>query len=96
MSEFPDMSDAFEIVAPAKTNLWLRVLGKREDGFHEIETRMVRLSLADRLRLKWREDESVELRCSDPSLPTGEDNLVIKAVRALEEHCGKVFEVSID
>lgn len=96
MSEFPDMSDAFEIEAPAKTNLWLRVLGKREDGFHEIETRMVRLSLADRLRLKWREDESVELRCSDPSLPTGEDNLVIKAVRALEEHCGRGFAVSID
>ncbi len=96
MSEFPDMSDAFEIEAPAKINLWLRVLGKREDGFHEIETRMVRLSLADRLRLKWREDESVELRCSDPSLPTGEDNLVIKAVRALEEHCGRGFAVSID
>ena len=96
MSEFPDMSDAFEIEAPAKTNLWLRVLGKREDGFHEIETRMVRLSLADRLRLKWREDESVELRCSDPSLPTGEDNLVIKAVRALEEHCGRGFAVNID
>ena len=96
MSDFPDMSDAFEIEAPAKTNLWLRVLGKREDGFHEIETRMVRLTLADRLRLKWRDDDLVVLRCSDPSLPTGEENLVVKAVRALEKHCGKVFAVSIE
>jgi len=96
MSDFPDMSDAFEIEAPAKTNLWLRVLGKREDGFYEIETRMVRLSLADHLRLKWRDDDSVVLHCSDPALPTGEENLVIKAVRALEKHCGKVFAISIE
>jgi 4-diphosphocytidyl-2-C-methyl-D-erythritol kinase len=96
MSEFPDMSDAYEIEAPAKTNLWLRVLGKREDGFHEIETRMVSLSLVDRLKLKWREDDQLVLRCSDESLPTGEENLVIKAVGALEAHTGKVFAISID
>lgn len=96
MSNFPDMSNAFSIEAPAKTNLWLRILGKRKDGFHEIETRMVKISLADQLRLKWREDDSVVLQCSDSELPTGEENLVIKAVRALEKHCGKIFAISID
>lgn len=96
MSDFPDMSAAFEIEAPAKTNLWLRVLGKREDGFHEIDTRMVSLHLADRLRLRWREDDAVVLRCSDEGLPTGEENLAVRAVRALEKHCGKVFAVSIE
>lgn len=97
MSEdFPDMSDAFVIAAPAKTNLWLRVLGKRGDGFHEIDTRMVKLGLEDTLRLKWRDDDEVILRSSDPALPTGEDNLVVKAVRALERHTDKVFSVSID
>lgn len=94
-AEFPDMTDAFEIEAPAKTNLWLRVLGKRDDGFHEIETRMVALSLADRLRLKWRDDDTVVLRCSDESLPAGEENLVVKAVRALEARLDKTFAVSI-
>jgi 4-diphosphocytidyl-2-C-methyl-D-erythritol kinase len=49
------MKDEFKIEAPAKTNLSLEVLGKREDGFHEIRTRMVCLSLADRLTLAWRE-----------------------------------------
>ncbi|MEM6280192.1 MAG: 4-(cytidine 5'-diphospho)-2-C-methyl-D-erythritol kinase [Verrucomicrobiota bacterium] len=96
MSEFPNMEGAFEIAAPAKTNLWLRVVGKREDGFHEIDTRMVALSLADQLKLKWREDEKVVLRCSDESLPTGEDNLVVGAVRALEAEVGKTLAVSID
>lgn len=92
---FPDMGDAYTIAAPAKTNLWLRILGKREDGYHEIETRMVRLDLADTLRLKWRDDDRVVLRCSDADLPTGEENLVVKAVRALERHTGKVFSLSI-
>jgi len=96
MSDFPDMSDAHEVEAPAKTNLWLRITGRREDGFHEIDTRMVALTLADRLRLKWREDEQVVLRCSDESLPTGEENLAVRAVRALEERTGKRFAVSID
>tara|TARA_R110000850_G_scaffold7548_13_gene27403 strand:+ start:889 stop:1752 length:864 start_codon:yes stop_codon:yes gene_type:complete len=96
MSEFPDMSGSYEIEAPAKTNLWLKILGKREDGFHEIDTRMVSLSLVDRLRLKWREDDQVVLRCSDESLPTGNENLCVKAVRALESKTGKVFAVSID
>lgn len=96
MNEFPDMSDAFEIAAPAKTNLWLRVLGKRDDGFHEIDTRMVALTLSDQLKLKWREDDQVVLRCSDETLPTGEENLVVKAVRALEKKTGKTLAVSID
>ena len=96
VDSFPDMADAFEISAPAKTNLSLRVVGKREDGFHEIETRMVRLSLSDRLRLKWRDDDRVVLRCADPDLPTDESNLVVKAVRALEAHTGKKFAISID
>ncbi len=93
---FPDISDAYEVFAPAKTNLWLRVLGKREDGFHEIDTRMVRLSLQDRIRLKWRDDDHVVLKCSDSSLPSGEDNLAVRAVRELETHTNKVFSVSID
>ncbi len=94
--EFPDMSDAREYLAPAKTNLWLRILGKREDGYHEIETRMAALSLHDRVLLQWRDDDHVVLRCSDKSLPVGEDNLVVKAVRAIEEHTSKVFSLSID
>lgn len=96
MSDSSDKKEVFKIKAPAKTNLWLHVRGKREDGFHEIETRMVALSLADKLKLNWREDEEVRLKCSDPLLPTGEENLVVKAVRALEKHCGKVFAVDIE
>ncbi|NNE93575.1 MAG: 4-(cytidine 5'-diphospho)-2-C-methyl-D-erythritol kinase [Verrucomicrobiales bacterium] len=89
------MSDSFSILAPAKTNLSLRVLGKREDGFHEIETRMVPLTLADELTLDWTKENAVNLTCSDPDLPTGEENLATKAVRALEQRTGKTFSLKI-
>lgn len=85
-----------EIIAPAKTNLWLRVLGKREDGFHAIETRMVALSLADRLKLEVLPvGQGASLQCSDASLGVGEENLVMRALRLLEQHCGRSFDLRI-
>ncbi|MFV1995217.1 MAG: 4-(cytidine 5'-diphospho)-2-C-methyl-D-erythritol kinase [Verrucomicrobiales bacterium] len=84
---FPNfMEDTFTIASPAKTNLSLRVLGRREDGFHEIETRMCLLSLEDELVFTRRaEGEGLDFVCDDPDVPTGEENLVIRAVRAFED-----------
>lgn len=83
------------VSAPAKTNLWLRVLGKRDDGFHAIETRMVALSLCDQLALNWTAKGGVSFTCSDSTLTTGEDNLVIRAVRAMEEYSDRKFDIAI-
>lgn len=68
-------------LAPAKINLFLRVLGRREDGFHEIETFMVPITLADEIVLEPRSGEagSIELVCSDPALPSGSGNLAYRA-----------------
>ena len=82
--------------ARAKVNLWLRVLGRREDGFHEIETRMVEIGLADELHLETRDEPGVELRCSEPDLPVDESNLVMKAVRLLERETGRQFGLRLD
>lgn len=69
--------------APAKLNLSLRVLGRRDDGFHEIDTLMVRLpGLAD--VLDFGESGRFSLACDDPTLPVDEGNLVARAVRAYE------------
>jgi 4-diphosphocytidyl-2-C-methyl-D-erythritol kinase len=73
--------------APAKLNLSLRVLGKRGDGFHEIDTTMVKLpGLAD--ALEFRQADKFSFRCDDPTVPSGETNLVVKAVRAYENATG--------
>ena len=65
--------------APAKINVTLRVLGKREDGFHEIETLIVPLGLADRLTVE--EAEGWSFSCDDPTVPGDEGNLVVRAAR---------------
>jgi len=71
-------------VAPAKINLSLKVLGKRADGFHEIETFIAPISLADTLEVE-RQGRWVDLTCDDPSLPLGDDNLVVRAARLFLE-----------
>lgn len=75
--------------APAKINLWLRVLGKRDDGFHAVETRMCPLSITDEVTLEaLPEGETTRLTCSDVELPVDESNLAMKAVRAFEKRTG--------
>ena len=70
--------------APAKLNLYLRVLGKRPDGYHEIETLFERIDLADELTIEPHPDQLL-LTCDAPELSCGEDNLILKAARLLQQ-----------
>ena len=67
--------------APAKINLYLAIKGKRADGFHDLETRMVKITLADRLCLTKR-DSGITMECPGSGLPTGEENLVHRAAKS--------------
>ncbi len=71
----------------AKINLILRVLGKRTDGYHEIFTVFQAVSLHDELAFSHSSDISIV--CSDRSIPTGESNLIYRAVQALKRYSGK-------
>jgi len=73
--------------SPAKINLFLEVLGKRPDGYHELVTVMQRVSLHDVLTLEPR-PSGIEITCSDPSIPTDEGNLVWRAADALRRRAG--------
>ena len=64
--------------SPCKVNLLLNILGKRPDGFHELETVMHPIRVFDRLSFT-RRPKSIELSCSEPSLPTDSGNLVYRA-----------------
>ena len=72
-----------EVLAPAKLNLFLEVLGRRPDGYHEIESLMVAVSLYDTLTFTDDPSGEISLRCNDPALPVGSDNLVVKAAERL-------------
>ena len=66
--------------APAKINLYLHILGRRPDGFHELETLMAPISLGDTLDVELT-PQGIEFTCSDPSLSDAQDNLATKAAR---------------
>lgn len=70
---------------PAKVNLGLNILGKREDGFHELETLFQMVSWCDEIKVECL-SEGLELICNQPDIPTDDGNLVIKAARLLQAH----------
>ncbi|MEK7821927.1 MAG: 4-(cytidine 5'-diphospho)-2-C-methyl-D-erythritol kinase, partial [Planctomycetota bacterium] len=78
--------------SPAKINLFLEILGKRADGYHEIETVMQEIDLADTLEIEEGGStagyKGIELHCTDTEIPCNEDNLVWKAARLFQEELG--------
>jgi 4-diphosphocytidyl-2-C-methyl-D-erythritol kinase len=77
--------------APAKLNLFLRVLRRRDDGYHDIETLVQPITLADGVRAAHREEGfglTLASELAEP-VPSGEDNMVLRAGRALAEAIGE-------
>jgi 4-diphosphocytidyl-2-C-methyl-D-erythritol kinase len=66
--------------APAKINLYLHILGKRPDGFHELETLMAPISLGDTLEIELI-PSGIEFTCSDSALGDAKENLATRAAR---------------
>ncbi len=73
------------IPAFAKINWSLRVLGKRSDGYHEIDTVLQTISLHDTVTLEQTDDNAISLTCDDHSIPSDETNLVWRATSVLRE-----------
>ena len=91
-----DVAGSLEVLAPAKLNLFLEILGKRSDGYHDLESLMVTVDLHDTLTLLDDPSGEITFRCDDPTLPTGPDNLVVKAALRLKAASGTDRGVSID
>jgi 4-diphosphocytidyl-2-C-methyl-D-erythritol kinase len=76
-----------KIRAPAKINFWLRVVGKRADGYHLLDTMMLPVSLYDEVIIEQRTKSSVKGRltvtCDHPLVPQGRKNLAYKAAAAV-------------
>jgi 4-diphosphocytidyl-2-C-methyl-D-erythritol kinase len=86
-----------QVLAPAKINISLRILGRRSDGFHEIETLIAPISLCDKINVETRSGKhAVEFRCDDPSVPKGDDNLVVRAAKIFLEKTNLRRAISIE
>jgi 4-diphosphocytidyl-2-C-methyl-D-erythritol kinase len=96
---YRDQNNSVTVAAPAKLNLFLKVLGKRSDGFHDLETLMVSVGLYDTLRLAAEPGGELTLTCRDAGRvstdrparelpPSDGGNLVLKAAELLRQRAG--------
>jgi 4-diphosphocytidyl-2-C-methyl-D-erythritol kinase len=68
-------------LAPAKINLSLRVVRRRDDGFHDIDSLIVPVSIFDKLEIELLDEGGLQFTCDDPGIPTDDKNLVVRAAR---------------
>lgn len=90
--------DKVIIKAPAKINLFLKVLGRRTDGYHDIHSLFQAVSLFDELEIRISNGPDINLRVSGNSeIPTGVDNLVFRAARLMQDRFGfdSGFEIDL-
>ena len=73
------------ILANAKINLYLEIVGSRPDGFHELVMVMQSVDLCDRITLKPLSTPSIRIECNHPQVPTDASNLAYKAVTLLQK-----------
>jgi 4-diphosphocytidyl-2-C-methyl-D-erythritol kinase len=85
-------------LAPAKINLFLRIVGRRPDGYHELDSLFVPVDLYDRVTLAVRPGcaPRVTLRCNRPELADAKANLAARAAAAFMAEFGAEAEVGID
>jgi 4-diphosphocytidyl-2-C-methyl-D-erythritol kinase len=95
MSKKPNSAASIIAVAPAKINLGLQVLAKRSDGYHNLVSLMVPVSLCDELRFELN-PRKIELHCPNSDLPTNEENLVYGAAKLVLNESGRDGGVSIE
>lgn len=78
--------------APAKVNLYLRIVGRRADGYHDLDTVMQKLDLCDLVTLRVTAEPGIVLHCPDSNLPEDRSNIVWRAAAAFLAACdgGKV------
>jgi 4-diphosphocytidyl-2-C-methyl-D-erythritol kinase len=79
--------------SPAKINLFLKIVKKRPDGYHELASLMQTISLFDTLRIRLAPQD--RFTCSDPYLPTDSTNLVIAALHKIRKAHSQDFHVHI-
>jgi 4-diphosphocytidyl-2-C-methyl-D-erythritol kinase len=84
-----------QVLAHAKINFSLKILARRSDGFHEIETLIAPISLCDEIKIE-KQARGINFQCDDPSVPQGDDNLVVLAAKAFFDQTKQKGGIAIE
>lgn len=86
----------FKVLSPCKINLFLNITGKRADGFHNLQSLFCMLNHGDEMTFEVDNDGRGEITLVNTMGMKPEENLIYRAVRALQEHSGRRFSVTVD
>lgn len=93
---------SYSLIAPAKINLYLEILGVRPDGYHELAMVLQSIDLADQIHLSASSTDTIRVRCEHPQVPTDKSNLAYKAAELMAVQFPDAFaqyggvEITID
>ncbi len=82
---------SYSLIAPAKINLYLKIIGDRFDGYHELVMILQSIDLADRIELYPNGIDSIRLHCSHPDVPLDQSNLAYRAAQLMTQEFPKRF-----
>jgi 4-diphosphocytidyl-2-C-methyl-D-erythritol kinase len=77
------MAKTIRLQSPAKINLRLEILRKRQDGYHDLRTIFQKIDLFDTIRFSLMEEEGIAISSTHPDLPLGRENLVYRAIEPM-------------
>ncbi|MFW6295826.1 MAG: 4-(cytidine 5'-diphospho)-2-C-methyl-D-erythritol kinase [Halothece sp.] len=93
---------SYSLIAPAKINLYLEILGDRPDGFHELVMILQSIALADLIEIRANGTDRIRVHCSNPLVPLNQDNLAYRAANLMARTFPDTFaqyggvEITID
>ncbi|WP_017653355.1 4-(cytidine 5'-diphospho)-2-C-methyl-D-erythritol kinase [Fortiea contorta] len=82
---------AYTLIAPAKINLYLEIIGDRPDGFHELAMILQSIELADHIDIRSASTESISVYCDHPQVPTDKSNLAYRAAALMAAEFPQAF-----
>lgn len=83
---------SYSLIAPAKINLYLEIIGDRPDGYHELAMVLQSISLADQIELRANGTDEIRVRCNHPQVPVDQSNLAYKAAALIRQQFSEVYK----
>ncbi|MEA5511533.1 4-(cytidine 5'-diphospho)-2-C-methyl-D-erythritol kinase [Crocosphaera sp. UHCC 0190] len=81
----------YTLIAPAKINLYLEIIGDRPDGYHELVMILQTIELADRLEIRCNGIQGIQLHCNHPLVPLDQTNLAYRAAQLMSQEFPEAF-----
>ena len=82
---------SYSLIAPAKINLYLEIIGSRADGYHELAMILQSIDLSDQIDIHTASTENIRIYCNHPQVPTDQTNLVYKAAALMAKEFPQAF-----